>query len=133
MRWMPIAVAAIAMPASVAAADCSTGSVDIIELLAWSVAEDRGAASVTIEYVSKADAPIQMIDATTWFYDALDRGIGGMKIDEDLHLQPGEAAVETRRVLGLNRLLEVRQQDIHTLVCVKAVLFEDGTTKRFDE
>jgi hypothetical protein len=132
MRFRLVAlIALLALPTAVSAQDCgSKGSGEVLVSTDWQAVQGAYGVTLTMRYKNAAAAPIKMVDGAVWFTDALGGSIGGWPVDRDAHIAPG--AEHTNDVLTREkRFLDVAHEDITALLCVKAVLFEDGTKQEF--
>lgn len=132
MKAFVLALTVIAAASPALASECRRGSIDVVRLVDWSaVATDRGTV-VSLTYENVADRGIKMVEGTAWFYDALDRSIGGIGLDEDLALASGATTTAEHRMGGsIERLAKVDRTDANGIVCVEAVLYDDGTKEEF--
>ena len=130
MRWL---ILLMAMTMGAAAQDCHEGSADILRLSEWS-AEQNGdhATRVTLRYENLASKTVEMIDATAWFDDALGDNIGGIRIDRDPQLAPGGSVTAAHNMAGFQRLTKAKPENISAYICVRSVLYDDGTKEEFD-
>lgn len=130
--FLTLTIIAAAPPAL--AAECGKGSPDVLRLVDWSATKaDRGTV-VTLTYENAAPKGIKMVEGTAWFSDALDRSIGGIGLNEDVRLTPGSSATEEFRMVGnIERLAEVDKTDAAGIICVEAVLYDDGSKEAFTE
>jgi hypothetical protein len=132
---MRVAVIALfVMVAAPATADegCRSGRSDIIELAAWAAEPGSAGTVLALQFRSSTERPVRMIEGTVLFSDVLDRPIGEVEIDPDLHIGPVGEATQESNLPSLNRLAVARPEDIRASVCVAAVVYEDGTVDRFD-
>nr|DAH62787.1 MAG TPA: hypothetical protein [Caudoviricetes sp.] len=107
---------------------------DIVQVKEWSVSPAGEGQNLTISYVSKADKPIRMLDASAVFEDTLGKMILAFNLDRDGTITPGEQ-MSTERKLPKNdtydRLKVVDHSDVKASVCVRGVVYEDGSKEGF--
>ena len=132
MRRLMMLVLVAGVPVH-AMAECNSGNANTIVLTGWS-AEPNGehATKVTINFKSQASKGLEMVDATAWFDDALGDNIGGISLDPDPQLAPGGSATEISNMAGFQRLTKAKAENIRAYICVKSVLYSDGTKETFD-
>ncbi|MBX8802650.1 hypothetical protein HBA92_18090 [Ochrobactrum sp. MR28] len=117
---------------------CGTASAacndQLIEFVSWSAKPDGDIATeTTVVFRSNASKPIKMIDASAKYTDVLGGSIGSFALDRDVLINPGENYTETKRWVGssFDRLVNLKPEEVTTSVCVKAVLYRDGTKETF--
>lgn len=111
------------------------GSLEVMVVEDWSITplDERSNELLTV-LVSHLDHPIRMIDGSAGFIDALGEEIARFALDRDMSVDIG-GRYEQKGLWGRNtfeRLLDLRHEEVTTFVCVKAVLFDDGTKKTFE-
>ncbi len=130
MKTIALLAAIIAMPAY--AGPCNR---DMLSVAAWSIEPiDAETNWLKTEIKSTSDKPIRMIDAMVSFQDALGGSIASFEMNRDASIPAGGAVEETGRWgrYTFERLLNLRHDEVTTSICVKAVVYEDGTIERFD-
>jgi hypothetical protein len=141
MRQLLMVAVTTAGMCGVANADCgASSSADVLTVHDWSVevGPDRmgmTVATVNIELENVAEQPVRMIDGTVLFEDALGGYIANITIERDLQIPPGGTASWTAEYggTGLDRVPNLRRDEITVDACVESVLYEDGTVERFDQ
>lgn len=130
MRWL---VLMVAMTTSAAAQVCHEGSADIFHMTEWS-AEQSGdhVTKVTIVYTNESPKTVDMVDATAWFDDALGDNIGGIRLDRDPQVAPDGSVTSTHNMAGFQRLTKAKPDNISAYICVRSVLYDDGTKEEFN-
>lgn len=126
---MTLAILMGSAAAVLAAPDCgSKGSPDILHLADWSASEGNlGATRVELTLKNASSKETEIVDATAWFYDALGESIGGIRIDRDTVLRPGGETVQRSNMIGFDRLLKLKGQNVQVIVCTEDALFTDGS------
>jgi len=133
MRRLLILPVLLATVASADANECLNGSGDILRLSSWSAEPvDDHSTAVTLTYENVTQKGIEIVNATAWFYDALDNGIGGIPLDSDPQLEPAGSITVKRKMLGFQRVLKVKPENISAVICTDAVLYDDGTRETFN-
>lgn len=117
------------------AAECDKGR-GILDLTSWSAGDvdtARYQAPITTKIKHVGEKAFRMIDGGIQFYDALGRRIVGLSLDEDLAMSPGDELEETKwyGIASTERLRTASPKDIKGVVCLNAVLYEDGTKEEF--
>ncbi|MDR2309788.1 MAG: hypothetical protein LBE54_02245 [Brucellaceae bacterium] len=106
----------------------------LLEFVSWSIKPlDADTNEMTAIFKSHAEKPIKMIDASAGYKDALGGRIGSFALERDVAIAPGGSHTETGR-WGQNtfeRLLKLKPEEVTTSVCVRAVLYDDGTKETF--
>lgn len=119
------------LAASSAMAQCNT---DLLTVSDWSIKPiDKETNSLTVVLKSNADKPIRMIDGQYGFEDALGGHIASAAITRDAAIPPGGTYTETGRwgPYTFERLLTLKHDEVTPTICIRAVLFEDGTKEMF--
>lgn len=132
--------------ASVVSAGCNF---DLAEQAGWAMSEpitENGARQDTyididFNFIWRADQPARMIDGYVEVEDVLGATIGNFELDRDVQLVPGEAFSKTlpgvrvgderRQRNSFARLMRVHPDDVVLNVCIRGVVYEDGTVARF--
>lgn len=131
--WIGV-IAAMAVSTASIASECGHGSDSLLQVDDWSIeAVDQANNRLTVSLLSTAEQPIRMIDASVGFYDALGGPIASYALDRDAAIDPGDVFTESR-VWGphtFERLLDLRPEDATAVVCVRSVLYSDGTRGDF--
>ncbi|MER8615963.1 hypothetical protein NKG99_03780 [Mesorhizobium sp. M1409] len=100
----------------------------------WSIeALDAQTNEMTTTFKSNAVKPIRMIDASAGYRDALGASISSFALNRDVSIQPAGTYAETKTwgPFTFERLLGLKHDEVATYVCVKAVLYDDGTKQEF--
>ena len=115
---------------------------DLIGVAGWSAtptnAEHQfleGSTRIEIRLTSAAPKITEMLEGAVELHDALDREIGRIKLDEDIRIVPGKNWVQSGSFMpsDLDRLTRLRPEHVKARVCVRSVLYDDGTVERFDQ
>ncbi len=107
---------------------------DIIQVKEWSVAPSGDGENLTLSYVSNADKPVRMLDASAVFEDALGKMILAFNLDRDGALKSGELIKAERRLPkgdSYDRLKTINHSDVKASICVRGVVYDDGTKEAF--
>lgn len=135
MRIMAMIVAAALMTLPVNGNECSEGSGEVLSLEAWEAELlDADGYSLSIEIESLSEQAFRMIDARTFFIDALGRPIISLALDPDLTLAAGERyTLHWNRIVSADgpRLATIKSNDVQTKVCVYSVVYDDGVVASF--
>lgn len=116
------------------AAPWCNGSLDAMSVSSWKIAavdSQTNRLEVTVE--SHFARPVRMVDAAVGFVDALGDEIGRFALTRDVTLGPDETYTQTA-LWGLHtfeRLLALEHAEVGAFVCVKAVLYADGSKEAF--
>ncbi|KQV31149.1 hypothetical protein [Rhizobium sp. Root1204] len=129
MRWL--AVLASLTAGTAAASDCGARNDKLITVMDWSAKEgDYSSVQVSIDYQNNGDKQIQMLKATAVFSDPFGENIANLALDPDVVVPPKTIHKE-RGSWSAARLPKVRKQDVTAIICVSAVLYEDGSKEEF--
>jgi hypothetical protein len=107
----------------------------LLTFSSWSIkAISADTNKITTVFKSHADKPIRMIDASAGYKDALGGVIGSFSLDRDVKIEPNDSYSETKTwgPFTFERLLKLKHDEVTTFVCVKAVLYDDGTKQEFN-
>lgn len=108
---------------------------DLVMLSDWEITPRNDTQNIlNTTFLFNGDREIRMIDASAGFSDVLGGSIASFRMDRDLRLEPG-AQFEQTGLWGMNmfeRLLDMEQADVETRVCVRGVVYADGTTEILD-
>jgi hypothetical protein len=135
-----IAISALLLTTTAAhAADCGQrGRGDILKVTDWKAVMKEGSIgpypSVTIQFTNESGKEIRMAKASVWFFDALGDSISGVAIDKDIRLKPAGTQEQTFAMSGsvdFERLTKLEKRDAEGLICLEAVVYEDGTKEEF--
>lgn len=137
MRTIVLGLVCLAFSSGTAAAQapCSVGG-DILQVADWSIEPiDDSTNSLSVTLKNTGTNNIRMVDGSVGFVDALGGQIASYKIDRDASIGAGEEYSHTGRwgPFTFERLLKLRPEEIGTWVCVRSVLYEDGTIERFNQ
>jgi len=104
----------------------------ILALTGWDAVKEGNGATLTLTFESHAAKPFRMIDAVVWFGDVLGPEVrDGVDVQRDLHLSPKETFTQQSSYAGMARYASIKHEDVTTEVCVRSVLYDDGTIERF--
>ncbi len=108
---------------------------DLIQVKDWSIRPtDKKNSTISLEFASKSEKAIRMIDASAVFEDKLGEIILAFNLDRDVSLKLG-ASETTSRELWPNpkydRLSKVAKDDIKAYVCVRGLVYDDGSKATF--
>ena len=130
MRTMILAATLLAAGAA-SADDCGTRRSDILVLKDWSAASgEYGNVRVSLKLQNNTDKQIRMVKATAVFLDPFGENIANLAIDPDVVIQ-ANGTFEEKGSWSAARLIKVRKQDVKAVMCVSAVLYEDGSKEQF--
>lgn len=118
------------------AADCGAGRPDAVTVKAWDAHEDDTtlipSQAVDMTLVNNLQKGVRMIDATISYVDALGNIIGiAWPLKPDVEVTAGGEFKQTGSYLKMERLLTVHHEDVSTVVCLKGVVYDDGTKESF--
>lgn len=122
--------ALMAVPAAAQQA-CNRELIEMIDYSITPVDEDTNRLITTFR--SNAASTIRMIDASAGFIDALGGTIATFAMDRDISVPPGES-FEQEGLWGphtFERLLDLKKDEVERFVCVRAVLYDDGSKEEF--
>lgn len=136
---MALVVGVLATATASHAADCGgRGKIDALKLTDWNAEMKEGVIgpypSVKITFQNALSKEIRMTKASVWFADALGDTISGVEINKDIRLKPGQNQTQEFAMQGsvdFERLTKLEKRDAVGFVCVKAVVYEDGTKEEF--
>ena len=132
MRAILIAVSVLCSAAAAQASGCNSGSGEILKVKDWTAsAQNERSTNVSFTLENATKKKVQMVDGTVWFEDALGQSIGGISIEPDTILAPGETLEQANFMAGFDRLVKARKTDINAVSCLVSVLYEDGTKEEF--
>lgn len=137
MRWF-LGFVLACWPMFAAANECSIGSSEAIQLIGWNATHaprgDLERYIVSLEFRSDLDTPTRMIEGFVKFEDVLGRPILMYPIDEDTHSKPHTVFTQENLYFPEahgDRLITVNHEDIVGIVCVEAIVTEDGKVVTF--
>lgn len=107
---------------------------DIVQVKEWSVAPSGDGQNLTLSYVSNADKPVRMLDASAVFEDTLGKMILAFNLDRDGPLKPGEQVKAERRLPkggSYDRMKTIEHSDVKASICVRGVVYDDGSKETF--
>lgn len=114
---------------------CYNGSrSDLVHVEDWKITPlNSESNSLSIVLSNSFKKPIRMIDASLTFKDKLGESIGTLGLKRDININPNEQfrQINTWGLNTFERLLELQKRDVETFVCVKSVIYEDGTVKKY--
>jgi hypothetical protein len=108
---------------------------DLMTLTNWEIAPKSETQNIlSTAFVYNGDRAIRMIDASANFSDVLGGRIASFELDRDLRIEPGEQFNQTGLwgMFTFERLLEMEKSDVETSVCVKGIVYADGTLESFE-
>ena len=107
---------------------------DLVTLTDWEITPRNDTQNIlNTTFLFNGDREIRMIDASADFSDILGGSIASFGIDRDLRVEPG-AEFSQSGLWGMytfERLLEMEKADVETRVCVRGVVYADGSTEVF--
>ncbi|PQA72227.1 hypothetical protein [Brucella oryzae] len=108
---------------------------DLVRVNDWSIRPvDKENSTISLEFASKSEKAIRMIDASAVFEDKLGEIILSFNLDRDVSLKPGLAETTNRRLWPdpkYDRLSKLAKDDIKAYVCVRGLVYEDGSKETF--
>lgn len=121
------------------AIECLNGqSADILTVEQWELVEsqsegDEKAIRVTLQ--PQGELGIRLIDGTIRFEDVLGERIGEFILERAEGVPPTQPYIHEDVVAGtvLERLEQLHPDDIVTIACVSALVYEDGTLHEFTQ
>lgn len=117
-----------------AAGECHKGSPGVVNIIDWSIEPiDDTINYLTVTFESALPKHIRMIDATAGFTDALGGAAGWFALERDAEFSEIGQYTETGRwgPSTFERLLDLKHDEVATFVCVRSVLYEDGSKQEF--
>lgn len=129
-----VALAAL-MCSPAAANEFCRGSADLLTVSEWSIEPiDERANKLVVTTTSHMEKGTRMIDASVGFIDALGGHVGSYTMDRDAKIGSGGTYEQTGRwgQFTFERLLDLLPEDVSPYVCVRSVLYDDGTVERFE-
>lgn len=122
---------------SAGAIECLNGqSADILGVEDWQLGELEGQEKpITITLTPLGDKGIRLIDGTIRFEDVLGERIGEFILERAREIPPDALYVHTDIVAGtiLERLDQIHPDDIATIACVSALVYDDGSLVEFSD
>lgn len=119
------------------AIECLNGqSADILSVEDWQLGELEGQEKpIRITLTPLGDKGIRLIDGTIRFEDVLGERIGEFILERAREIPPDAPYVHTDIVAGtiLERLERIHPDDIATIACVSALVYDDGTLVEFSD
>lgn len=121
------------------AIECLNGqSAEILAVENWTLGEaesETGEKTISITLTPLSDKGIRLIDGTIRFQDVLGERIGEFIIERAREITPDQRYVHEDVVAGtiLERLEQLHPDDIATIACVSALVYDDGTLVEFSE
>src|SRR5699024_8536169 len=113
------------------AIECLNGqSADILSVEGWQLGERDGQDKpIRITLTPLGDKGIRLIDGTIRFEDVLGERIGEFILERAREIPPDMPYVHTDVVAGtiLERLDQIHPDDIVTIACVSALVYDDGS------
>lgn len=112
-------------------ADCNK---DLIRLESWAIEPiDADTNLLTTNFTYLGSKPVRLIDASAQFSDILGEEIGSFALTRDVSFVAGSAHQEVGRwgQYTFERLLDMNRDDVVTSVCVRAIVYSDGTIEEF--
>lgn len=136
--FLALSFSLLAVPAA-SAIECLNGqSADILAIEGWQLAQtesEGGEKAISITLMPVGEKGIRLIDGTIRFEDVLGERIGEFILERAREIAPGEPYVHDDVVAGtiLERLEELHPDDIATIACVSALVYDDGTLVEFSQ
>ncbi len=133
MKLAVCTIATLALTLNAAAFECPFGEEGPLKPIRWSAEASPIGTYVRVGVQNTFDKPIRMVDAGVWFIDPLDRIVSGegLEIDPDLKIPASAGNIAGMTVTGFDRLVGAKQEDFTPRICVRAVLFDDGSKVSF--
>ena len=140
MRPLLLALSISALAATDASAiECLNGqSAGILTVETWELRDSQGegdekAISITLQ--PQGDLGIRLIDGTIRFEDVLGERIGEFILERAEGIPAARPYIHDDVVAGtvLERLEQLHPDDIATIACVSALVYEDGTLEEFTQ
>ncbi|AEQ51518.1 hypothetical protein [Pelagibacterium halotolerans] len=118
------------------AIECLNGqSADILRLESWDLldGDDNGEKTINIALHHDGSVGIRLIDATVRFEDVLGERIGEFPLERADGIGAGAGYILNDVIAGtvLERLESLHPDDVMGIVCVRALVYEDGTLEEF--
>jgi len=107
---------------------------DLVTLTDWEITPENDRLNIlNTTFLFTGEREIRMIDASVRFSDILGGNIASFAMDRDLRIEPGAEFNQTGRwgMYTFERLLDMEQADVETRVCVRGVIYVDGTSEVF--
>ncbi len=127
-----VLAASIVTPGSAAEFACPKGTEDFLTPIKWSATVlDVRSVEVRLGVRNPTDKGIQLVEATAYFIDGLERLIGSYRLNPALQIAPSDGNID-RQILG-----DSFDAGLATLpttsvtICTEAILFADGTKQAF--
>lgn len=112
--------------------DCGKQNSEILTLKSWTAKQgEYMSIDITMQLQNNADKQIRMIKAAAVFIDPFGESIARLALDPDVVI-PAKGTIDESGSWSAARLAKVRPQDVTTLICVSAVLYEDGSKETFE-
>ena len=140
MRPLLLALSISALAATDASAiECLNGqSAGILTVETWELRDSQGegdekAISITLQ--PQGNLGIRLIDGTIRFEDVLGERIGEFILERAEGIPAAQPYIHDDVVAGtvLERLEQLHPDDIATIACVSALVYEDGTLEEFTQ
>lgn len=136
LQWIIVGTLALT-PSVVTAAECMTGSSEVMRVEQWEAfSEGNGVdarVGATVQVVSDLPNTTRMVRGYVDFRDALGRIIADMLLlPPDAVIEPGTPVVLALGTTPLGkRLMSVNKADVIPTLCLRSVVYEDGTKEEF--
>ncbi|MCW5735202.1 MAG: hypothetical protein KIS73_13800 [Enhydrobacter sp.] len=133
--FITVALLAFAPHQTFADAACGRGATsDLLKLADWTIkpiTADRNEMTETLVYSGSKN--IRMIDGIIRYSDVLGGNIASKAIDRDASIEPGKPYMQkgTWGPYTFERILKMNRSDVAVVVCVRAVVYADGTKETF--
>lgn len=119
------------------AIECANGrSSEILSLSGWEMnrATDD-TVTISLELRSEVEVGIRLIDATVSLEDVLGDRVGEFRLDRDAGIAAGAVSIHEDSLAGraLERLESLHEDDVVGIVCVTALVYDDGTIHQFSD
>ena len=138
MRQILSAIALFGLGTSGALAiDCLNGqSPDILSVESWELSDapaEDGSKTISITLQPSSDRGIRLIDGTVKYEDVLGERVGEFILERAEGIPSGQSYVHEDVVAGtvLERFEQLHPDDIAAIVCVSALVYDDGTLMQF--
>lgn len=130
-----ITMALAMLPVAAMAAPQCNGSLEAVTMDSWSIqAVNDTENRLKTSFQNDLPKSIRMIDASAGFIDALGKTVGTFSLDRDISVQAGEKFSQEGLwgPFTFERLLKLKHDEVDTFVCVRSVLYEDGSKEAFE-
>lgn len=137
MKWIAIA-GVLLMCGSAAAAECRIGTTEMLVLNDWAPLKQESAMmtryGASVSVVSNLPKATRMVRGHVSFEDVLGRDIiEFLPIPDDAKILAGDVfSFDTLYGPSGERIMTVDKADVVGTVCLRSVVYEDGSVEQFD-